>query len=304
MSVLFLFLFSGITLFYGDDLNKYTKLDAVEYSLSTPGNSIRIENETTKKGIEYVPEVGTHAGFAITKDGYSIGVSFLDPLNKEEINLGKKRSKYFDIRFKKAYKKQVWELNYQQYSGYKLKNEDITETELLGIETINYGVHLNYFLADDFDARNGTGYYQNRKKTSWSTLIGIGLSQNFLQSNQTLIPQKFESSLSEYKDLRGIRRNTLSLEYGITGQYVTSKYFVQLLVAIGANIGQTHYTGSDLKDSFKSGPSSILNFNLGHEFKKSTIGFSAASYSLSDKQNNQIISSTTSEILVYQKFFF
>ena len=107
MSLLFLFLFSGVTLFYGDDLNKYPKLDAVEYTLSTPGNSIRIEDEIFKKEIEYVPDVGTHAGFALSKDGYSVGVSFIDPLNKNEINRGKKRSKYFDIRLKKAFIRQI-----------------------------------------------------------------------------------------------------------------------------------------------------------------------------------------------------
>ena len=304
MSVIFLFLISGITLFYGDEINKYSKLDAIEYSLSTPGNSIEIENKKTKEALEYVPEVGTHAGLALSKNGYSIGLSFLDPLKSNEIDSGIKRSKYFDVRFKKAFKKQVWQVNYQHYSGYKLKKEDISDTELLGVETINYGVHLNYFLADNFDARNATGYYQSNKKTSWSTLIGIGLSQNFLQSNQTLIPQNLETTFSEYKGLRGIRRNTLSLEYGVTGQYVSNRFFIQALFALGANIGQTIYSGSELKDSFKSGPSNLFNFNIGQEFKKSTLGISAATYSLSDKQNDQIISSTTSEILVYQKFFF
>jgi hypothetical protein len=304
MSLIVLILLSSLTTFYGEDLNKYPKLNSIEYSLSIPTNTIKIEDEKTKKSIEYSPFVSAQAGLKVSKFGYSLGISFVDPLNKKEIDKGVERSKYFDIRFNKAFDSQIWQIYYQHYSGFKLNSEDISQTNLLGIETINYGVHLNYFLDKNYDPKNGTGHYTPNKKSTWSTLIGIGLSQNSLQSNQTLIPKSLETTLSEYKGLKGIRKNILSIEYGITGQYVYNKYFIQSLVAMGINIGKVHYSGSNLKDTTKSGPSSILNLNLGKEFKNSILGLSITNYNISDKQNDQVFSSTNTQVLAYYKIFF
>lgn len=304
MSIIILILLATTTTFYGDRFNKHTKLDAIKYSLSTPNNSIKIEDESTSKSIEYIPQVGTHAGVALTKYEYTLALSFLDPLNKKQIEDGEKRSKYFDVNFNKTFEKYSWDLYYQHYSGFKLKNEDIATTQLLSIETINYGIHVNYYLSDEFDAKKSTGHSSLNKKTSWSTLIGLGLSQNFLQSNQTLIPTELETSFSEYKGLKGIRKNSLSLEYGVAGQYVHNKFYLQGQIAVGANIGKIHYDGSNLKDTTKSGPSSLINFNFGYEFKNSLLGLALSSYSVSDEQNDQFISTSKSEALFYYNFIF
>lgn len=304
MSLLVLILLSTLTYHYGKDVNKYTQLDSVKYSLSIPTNSYELLHEKTGNKLKYEPVVGVHAGLSLTKNNFTLGASFVDPLSKDDRDKGIERSNYFDISFKKAKDLFIYELYYQHYSGFKLNADNYNDNKLFDIESINYGIDIKYFLNKDFKVENTIGHFALDRQNNWSSFLSFGLQQNTLLSKDPLVPTSLESDFEEYKGLKGFYRESIYAQYGYAGQYLYKDYYIQPLIGIGLNLSTINYKGNDLKTATKTGPSFTVLFNIGKKFKSALLGFEVSNINNSDKQNDTSFNSSKTEGLVYYNYFF
>jgi hypothetical protein len=287
---------SLITGKFGDKLSRDLKPDSIRYSLQSSTSEIKIEDSKSNKELKYITNSPLSAGFSVTEGLVSIGTSFKQAKNDEE-----EHSDYYDYFIRTPLSKGLFEIYYSQFEGFKLSQ---SSDDLLDIKNITYGAHFTYYFDPGFNLETQTGHFSINKISGYSSFINFGYAKIKTESSDPLIPTELEPEFDEYIGLDGIEQDSVSVIYGVSGQYIFRKYYVQGSIGLGMNLSKVRYDGSNLKDTTKTNPSYRIQMNLGYEFSKSLLGIELNSLSIADQQNQNQLSSTRSDFLLYYNYFF
>lgn len=306
MTVLAFTLLIFLTNSYGDKFNKESlKLDSVQYSMDATSLSYEFENKKENSGLELVPVTNIQAGISITKNNYSIGFSFEDPSQSDDIKeLG--RSRAFDAQFSSTYRRHYIEAYYQRYSGLGVQIGTESKPINYDYESLNYGVLVKHFFNEEYDPYNSLMHFSHEKFESSSWVLGFALERNLIKNNNGILPTEFNNLYSEYIDVRQLRQTAIGANFGYTRLHRFSEnYYLNYLLAFGPNLINAEYIGGDIENTQKTGLASNLSIDFGYSFKKSLFGLSLnTTRSNLEASEFTSISYSRTKVQIYYNYFF
>ena len=287
-----------MTSIFGDNFPKKMVPDSVRYSLYSPTAEIKLENTKSNQKLRYVPNAPVSAGFAIDKDYISLGVNFIQPGDKTD----NEQSRFIDYFLRLPLYKGLFELFYTEFKGYEL--EGVENEKLLDIDSRTYGAYYKFYFNPKYNLKEQTGHFSLKREPGYSTFLNIGLAKTVVDSSTSLVPSELSADFSDYVNLKGLSQDSLSIIYGISGQYLFKKYFVQGSFGIGINLSKVKYKGGELENSTKTSSSYQTQWSLGYQFTKSLLGVEFNVINITDLQNDNQLSTSRGDITFYYKYFF
>ena len=301
-------IFIGLSIFTGiygqsfkDNQYKFTP-ESVKYSLELPTQRFELKNTDTDEVISYAPNTTPASGLSLSYEKFGIGASFKSRQSEEDKADEIERSDYFNYFLRFPYLNGVIDIFYGQYNGFKL--EAIDDKRLLDINSTSYGFLYKKYLDESFNIKKSTGDFSLGRESDYGTYLSLGYARTKLNSSETLVPNGFESQFEEYIGLQGLEQDTILLLYGASGQYTKRSFYAQASLAFGINLSRISYSGADIDDSTKTGPSAQYQINLGYEFQNSLLGFEVQSTSFSDIQNENQFRAERVNLTIYYHYFF
>lgn len=244
----------------------------IEYNL----RDITGEGEEFNEELNYLSNNRSYYNLGLSFDALTISLSAKTSANESEDNSLNETSG-LDLQLFGLHKKMLWQVFYQNYFGLFISPSDTIDERASNDFTANtytYGGSITLFNRDNFDPRDSFGFFELRKKTSWSLYQKIKIVRQRLWSNNGLVPEEQSSSnFDQVRDLRAIETDGLGYEFGAIGTWSPNFFYITFQFGIGPMLYRQEVEGIEQEERYLSDTNSSVILDFGFTDQENKVLF-------------------------------
>lgn len=226
-------------------------------------------NESEKVLLE--PNTPSKTSLGVAYRNLGLTVAFQNPTTSEDNkNYGSSSSTDLKLRL---FGKRTYEVSYQSYSGYFIRNSEDLDSAYLGssvkiqrsdIRTQNIGFNF-YWNFDEPDFSQAMAFDQSgfQTETNWGLSWLVHISRSSLTGDAPFVPAAASSKFGDLGNLTEIHRDTIATGPALGGMAVFGNYYLTGLLGVGAGYQRNNLEFQTLTDETKEGLGAYLTTRIG-----------------------------------------
>ncbi len=238
---------------------------------ATLQNTFRDQKDQNLTSIDYEPNSVTRLLVGVTYLGYSLSGSFASRANEKSI-LSKGETKGADYQFRFFKEQNTFDIYYQKYQGYYIKNSSEIDPQYVGQDSYMQrpDMHTEHYGGQYFRSLNpeefslSACFEQNgwQKESGGTWFYYGGFDIHHIDADTTLIPNQLMSIYSSIHDFKRGDFTTLKLGFGGAYALVFNNFFLATqLIFAGGQQKQVYLINSNQIN--KIIPTNGLNVKVG-----------------------------------------
>lgn len=267
---------------------------------------LQAEKDKDSKKLEFHPNKANHTALISQYGQLGLSLKTRNKLSEDnkKIPLNSNTEDY-QIRF--FGKRSNFEISYQSYKGYYIKNYSAfdnslnnSSSEILfpNLETKNYSLNYIYNLKPEkFNINAAFGISEDQTYSGGSWLLGLFTSHQTLRSDKALTPSFTGSNFSEFLNLKATTQTNLGMSGGYGYYYTKKKLYASFLLMLSlAYQKQSLDFDTSKKDQEVSTIKSTVNLGFGYNSKKHKVAFNVLSNTIRTSVGSGALNSSSIDL--------